>query len=76
MNAIVLFPANPTNYYTEFVQVLLLLLQTNFYIECSHLVCEPTLELTVHLMSTKYTNNYLTYSTNFITYIIMAHVKI
>jgi len=32
MNPIVLFPANPTNYYTEFVQVLLWLLQTNFLV--------------------------------------------
>lgn len=32
MNPIVLFPANPTNYYTEFVQVLLWLLQTKFLV--------------------------------------------
>ena len=62
MNPIVLFPANPTNYYTEFVQVLLWLLQTKF--------------LVYDLSSPFRTFMFCTNSTNFITYIIMAYVKI
>ena len=65
MNPIVLFPTNPTNYHTEFVQVLLWLPQTIF------LVYNLSSPLWIR-------NGYFDvhYSINFITYMLMVHVKI
>ena len=51
MNPIVLFPANPTNYYTEFVQVLLWLLQTKF------LVYDLSSPFRTFMFCTKYGND-------------------